>query len=141
MKYEEAMAKDPIGWGKAGEKEHEHMKEHEVFKVVKMKNVPKGAKIHTATWAMKQKANDTLRARLNAQGFQQESGEHYKETGISSPVVNEAMIFIILMFACMARWCMELNDVHGAFLNGVFSFGEQLFMWVSKNLNNIIQVT
>lgn len=35
MKYDEVRAKDPIGWSKAVEKEHNRMKEHKVFKVVK----------------------------------------------------------------------------------------------------------
>ena len=36
MKYEEAMKKDPVGWGKAVDKEHQRMTDHAVFKVVPM---------------------------------------------------------------------------------------------------------
>ena len=132
MKYEEAMAKDPDGWGKAVKKEYDRMKEHEVFQAVKKEDVPKGAKVLTSTWAMKQKADGTLRARLNARGFEQKAGEHYEETGVSSPVVNEASIFLILILTCMAGWYMELNDVNGAFLNGLFSHGEKPYMYVPK---------
>jgi len=38
---------------------------------------------------MKDKANGTLQARLNASGFEQVDGVHYNATNISSPVTNE----------------------------------------------------
>jgi hypothetical protein len=62
------------------------------------------------------KADDTKRARINARGHEQREGERYKEDGISSPVVNEASIIIILILITMARMYCELNDVNGAFL-------------------------
>jgi hypothetical protein len=94
MTYDEAMEKDPVGWGKAVDGEHDRMKEHVVFEAVPRNEVPKNAKILTSTWAMKNKADGTKRARLNATGYEQKVGEHYDETSISSPVVNEASIFI-----------------------------------------------
>ena len=132
MKYDQAMKKDPDGWSKAVDKEHERMTEHAVWRAVPRSMVPKWAKILTSTWAMKQKADGTLRARINARGFEQSAGEHYKEDGISSPVVNEASIFIILILLIMARMYGELNDVKGAFLNGQFSQGEKLYMKVPQ---------
>jgi hypothetical protein len=133
LTYEEAMAGPKARyWDKACDEEHQRMVDHAVFKAVPRSEVPKFAKILTSTWAMKQKANGTLRARLNARGFEQRPGEHYNETGISSPVVNEASIFIILILIIMARMFAELNDVKGAFLNGVFSQGEKLYMYVPK---------
>ena len=135
MKYEEAMATPKAKeWEKAVEKEYQRMVDHGVFKTIKMKDVPKNAKILSSTWAMKQKADGTLRARLNARGFEQRPGEHYDETGISSPVVNEASIFIILILMIMAAFDGELNDVKGAFLNGLFSMGEKLYMYVPKGM-------
>jgi len=92
MKYHEAMKKDPKGWKKAVQKEHERMVEHGVFKPIDMNQNPKNSKILTSTWSIKQKADGTKRARLNARGFEQIPGEHYSETGVSSPVVNEASI-------------------------------------------------
>jgi len=53
-----------------------------------MNQVPRNSKILTSTWSMKQKADGTKRARLNARGFEQIPGEHYCETGVSSPLVN-----------------------------------------------------
>ena len=132
MKYEEAMSKDEEAWNIAVAKEYERMKKHKVFEAVPKDEMPKDAKVLTSTWAMKQKADGTKRARINARGFEQIPGEHYDETGISSPVVNEASIFIILTLMVMGRMFGELNDVKGAFLNGEFSQGEKLFMKVPK---------
>ena len=133
MKYEQAMATPKAAeWVKAVEKEHGRMEEHEVFKIVKNEEVPKEAKVLTSTWAMKQKADGTLRARINARGYEQVAGQHFNETGVSSPVVNEASIFIILILIVMGRMYAELNDVRGAFLNGKFSQGEKLYMHVPK---------
>lgn len=119
-------------WQQAIEQEHQRMVSHKVWKPVKKKQVPKWAKILTSTWAMKQKASGVLRARVNAPGFEQHPGEHYDKTGISSPVVNEASIFIILILIIMGGMYGELNDVKGAFLNGLFSQGERLYMYVPK---------
>ena len=81
---------------------------------------------------MKHKADGTLCARLTAQGYEQRPGEHYEETGVSSPVVNEASIFLMLIIAIIARWYLDLNDVQGAFLEGLFSHAERLYMHVPK---------
>jgi hypothetical protein len=133
MKYEEAMAGPKAKyWDKAVDEEHDRMKHHVVFKAVPKSEVPKFAKILGSTWAMKQKANGVLRAHLNALGYQQLPGQHYEETGISLPVVNEASIFIIFILIIMGRMYAELNDVKGAFLCGVFSQGERLYMHVPK---------
>jgi len=133
MKYEQAMATpNAKEWEKAVDKEHGRMKDHNVFKVVKKEDVPEDAKVLTSTWAMKQKADGTKRARINARGYEQVPGEHFDETGISSPVVNEASIFIILILIILGRMYAELNDVKGAFLNGKFSQGEKLYMHVPK---------
>ena len=132
MKYDEAMQKDLEGWSKSVEKEYGHMHDHKVFKTVKIEDVPPNAKILTSTWAMKQKADGTKRARINARGFEQKPGEHYNTTGVASPVVNEASIFIILILMVMGRMVGELNDVKGAFLTGTFSQGEQLYMHVPQ---------
>ena len=124
LKCDEAMAKDPVGWGKSVNKEHDRMVKSKVWKAIKRNLVPAGAKLLSSTWAMKLKADGTKRARINARGFEQRSGEHYNEMGISSPVVNEASIFIILILMIMAHMYAKLNDVKGAFLNGMFSQGE-----------------
>ena len=132
MKYDEAMKKDPKGWEEAVDEEHDRMVSHKVWRPEYIKDIPKHAKILTSTWAMKQKANGTKRARINARGYEQKEGEHYASDGTSSPVVNEASIFIILILMVLGRLYGELNDVKGAFLNGEFSNGEKLYMRVPQ---------
>ena len=133
MKYEEAMATPKAKqWGKSVDMEHDRMVNHVVFKAVKKEDVPKFAKILTSTWAMKQKAYGTLQARVTARGYEQQPGEHYNETKTSSPVVNEASIFILLILICMARMYVKLNDAKGAFLTGMFSKGKKIYMKVPQ---------
>lgn len=60
---------------------------------------------------MKQKANGTKRARTTTIGYEQRAGEHCEETKVSSPVVNEASIFIMFILIIKARMHAEINDV------------------------------
>ena len=98
MKCDDAMRTPKAKlWGESADTEHERMVNHAAFKAVPRLEVPKFAEMLTSTWAMKQKADGTLRARLNARGFEQRPGEHCDETGTSSPAVNEASTFMTLI--------------------------------------------
>ena len=85
-----------------------------------------------ATWAMKKKANGTLRARLDARGFEQVDGVHYNEDDKAAPVVNDITICIVMTLMVMARWYGHLLDVRGAFLQGTFEPGEQIHMEIPQ---------
>ena len=52
MIYIEAMNKDPVGWQKAIDKEHERMEKDNMWKAVKKKDVPENAKVLSTVWAM-----------------------------------------------------------------------------------------
>ena len=68
MKFDKAMkTTDKPYWMDAINKEDNKFVENQVWEV------PEDAKIISSTWAMKKKSNGTCRARLNAQGFEQES--------------------------------------------------------------------
>ena len=134
----EAIKKDPVGWGKTVDKEDERMTDHVVFKAVPKNQVPKNAKIPSSAWAMKQKADGTLRARVTACQNKQQAGEHCEETGVSSPVVNEALTFITLTLTVLAKMCTELNGVHGAFSEGSFSHGENHTCTHQKELRSSV---
>jgi hypothetical protein len=130
MKYDEAMTKpDKSKWDSALIKEHDRFTDHTAFQEVKRNEVPKDTKIMSSTWAMKKKASGIYRARLNAGGFEQVDGEHYDKTQISSPVVNEITVRMVLTLICMARWCAMLLDVKGAFLCGN---GEKIYMEIPQ---------
>ena len=118
MKYNEAMKIDREGWTKAVQEEHQRMVDKKVWTPVKIADLSKDAKIMTSTWAMKKKSNGTLRARINARGYEQIDGEHYDGTSIHAPVTNESSVRIVMILGIMAGWEAQLVDVKGAFLCG-----------------------
>ena len=91
------------------------MESHKVFKPVPKKEVPEGTPVLSSAWAVKKKANGTFRARVNARGFEQRDGMHCDSNSISSPVANEASIFLTLILIVMANMLTDMNDVKGAF--------------------------
>ena len=124
MKYRQAMAtSDKEKWNEAVELEHESIKRNRVWIPVKLKNIPKHAKILTSTWAMKKKANGTFRARINARGYEEIDGVHYDASTISAPVTNELTLRIMMVIMLMAAWTGYVLDVKGAFLKGEFEPG------------------
>jgi Reverse transcriptase (RNA-dependent DNA polymerase) len=133
MKYNEAMKTgDKEHWVKAVNEEHDRMVKYEVWKPVNRKDLPKGAKVLSTTWAMKKKSNGKFRARLNARGFEQIDGIHYDEDTKSSPVVNEATILIVLVLMLLAGWYGQIVDVNGAFLNGHFERQHEMYLEVAQ---------
>lgn len=133
MKFNEAMASaDRKKFEKAVEEEHQRMVDHQVFKAIPKSEVPDGGKIITSTWAIKKKSNGTYRARMNARGFEQVNGVHYREESKSSPVVSDITIRIVFVLAVMASMYMEVLDVKGAFLHGEFEDGEKIYMEIPQ---------
>jgi len=133
MKYNEAMkTPDKPHWDDAVAEEHRKFEAYQAWKEVDRDKVPADAKIVTSTWAMKKKANGVYRARLNARGYEQVDGLHYDEADKAAPVVNDITVRMILVLMIMAGWWAELLDIKGAFLNGRFQNGEQLYMEVPQ---------
>ena len=133
MKYEEAMrGPDAKDWDKAVIGEHNRMTKHEVFEVKDKATLPKGTKVLTSTWAMKKKANGTLRARINARGYEQVDGVHYDEDDKAAPVASEITIRVAMVLMLMADMCAELIDVNSAFLYGMFKPQHKLHMEIPK---------
>jgi hypothetical protein len=65
VNYNAAMESDDKGkWKVAAKEEYERMVNHNVFQKVPRDEVPEGAHILTATWAMKKKSNGTLEKEL-----------------------------------------------------------------------------
>ena len=121
MNYKQAMeTKRKKEWNKAIKVEHEKMVKYNVFEVVHPKDIPKGTKLFTSTWAMKKKPDGTFRARNAIRGFMQVDGKHFDSHDKSSPVATEMGIRIVFILAIVAGWYQHLVDVEGAFLNGVF---------------------
>jgi hypothetical protein len=118
-KYKEAMrTPDKPKWVKGVNEEQKRFKKHKCFKAVPPAEVPSGSKILTSTWAMKEKASGTFRARLNARGYEQVPGKHYDPNSIVAPVTSDVTFRIVLTLLVLAKWYAELIDVKGAFLHG-----------------------
>jgi hypothetical protein len=140
MKYKQAMnTKDKDMWTEAVFEEHERMVKRQVWRTELKKDVPKGAKVMTSTWATKKNASGRYRARLNARGYEQVDGQHYYSTNISSPVTNDAkiIIFMILSFYLDIRPIKLMCKVHSCV---VISTMERRFIWRSqRDLRSFIQ--
>ena len=104
MNYKGAMKTvDKPKWNQAVEEEQDWMIKMGVWEAVPRSKVPKDAKIISTTWAMKNKSNGMLWARVNAQGYMQVAGEHHNMDSISSPVTNKATIRVVLVFYLLSQ--------------------------------------
>ena len=136
MNYRQAMASDDAdAWIDEVKNEKERFDKYKVVKVVSREDVPEGAKIMTTTWAMKKKTSGKLRGRLNARGFEQVEGVHYFADSIAAPVTNANTVRIALtLFGMNPDWVAEIVDVEGAFLQGKFTNGEEMYMEIPDGM-------
>ena len=131
--YDEAMQRKYRNeWLNSINEEHDRMLKHKVWMVVKKKDVPENADIIDSMWAMKKKANGQYHARLPAWGFKQTHGKSFEYHDISSPVVHDIMVRIVLTILLMSGWVAHIVDVNGAFLLGEFRENEHIYMKVPK---------
>ena len=76
MNYKQAMIDDKEGWTKEVANKKARFNRFKALTAVKRKDLPKGEKVMTTTWAMKKKASGKLCGRLNARGYEQVEGKH-----------------------------------------------------------------
>eukprot|EP00957_Ditylum_brightwellii_P023350 1762940-Ditylum_brightwellii.AAC.1 len=112
------MATNKEGWTKAVEEEHDRMVANNVWRPIKLDELPEGTKILTTTWACKLKSSGRKHARLNARGYEQVDGIHYDGLSIHAPVTNDTSVHTVMVLALMAGWTGLINNVQGAFLKG-----------------------
>jgi len=133
LNYNTAMNSPNIGKRcVAIDEEYQRMKKSNVFTLftrVKKKDV-NGQLILDTTWAMKRKANGTQRARMVANGFQQEAGNHYDPYNFSSPAANEVTYRCVLVFMIIFDLVGNVIDISGAFLLGEFDATEKIYISV-----------
>jgi hypothetical protein len=79
------------------------MVQRQVWRAELKKDVPKGDKVLTSTWAMKKKVSVRYKSRLKARYYEEVDGEHYDSTIISLPVTNDATIRIIMVLTIIFR--------------------------------------
>ena len=133
IRYDKAMQrKDKNEWLKSINEEHDRMLKNKVWMVVKKKDVPKNADIIDSMWAMKKKANGQYHARLAAWGFKQTHGKSFEYHDISSPVVHDITVRIVLTILLMSSWAAHIVNVNGAFLLGEFRENDHIYMKIPK---------
>ena len=100
--------------------------------MVNKRDVPKNVDIIDSTWAMKKKANGQYHAHLAARGFKQTHGKSFVYHDISSLVVHDIMVHIVLTMLLMSGWAAHIVDVNRAFLLGEFKENEHIYMKIPK---------
>jgi len=99
----------------------------------------KGSKF-TITWAIKLKSNGTCQRRLNAWGYEKVDGSYYASNSIATPVTNPITVQIVFMLDCMnSLWTSATINVEGAFLQGCFENGKELYVEVPDGFNEWYQ--
>ena len=128
-------SKDAERWKIKIEKEKDRFDKYKCFMIVNRGDIPSNAKIMSTTWAMKQKASGQLRGRLNARGYEQLEGQHYYAHLIAATVTNPNTIRILLILMCMnPKWNAEIVNIEGAFLQGEFKNGEEMYIDVPDGM-------
>ena len=81
-------------------------------------SIPKDADIINSMWAMKKKTNGDYRVCLVAQGYKETQGKSCVHHDISSPVVHDITVQIVLVLMLMSSLAAHVVDVNGVFLLG-----------------------
>ena len=86
------------------------MVKNDVWDVVEKVSISKGTDSIGSMWTMKKEANGDYRVHLVAQGFKQTQGKSFMHHNISSPVVHDITVQIVLVLMLMgslaAHWLM-----------------------------------
>jgi hypothetical protein len=104
---------------------------------VHVDDIPPGTKLLDSTWANKLRADGLTCCRLAIRGFHQIDGVHFDASDKAAPVVCDVTIRVMLILAIMANWLAWIVDVKGAFLQGRFQNGEQIFMKIPDGFQKL----
>ena len=77
---------------------------------------------------MKKKVNGDYRAHLAARGSKQTQGRSFVHHNISSPVMHDITMDIVLVLMLMGKLSAHLIDVNGVFSLGEFKPNEKIYM-------------
>ena len=101
---------------------------NKVWEPLDKKDLPKGAKVVTSTWACKKKSNSTYSGQLNDRGFEQVPWKHFNPTSTYDTVMNDTTIRIVLVLMLLADWMARIHGINDAFLKRKFKDGKEIFM-------------
>ncbi|CAN0071865.1 unnamed protein product, partial [Phaeothamnion confervicola] len=127
--YEEAMrSSDAVQWRKALESEYLSLQEHGTFEICEL---PAERKALGCRWVLKKKRNTDgsvarFKARLVAQGFNQQEGVDYVPEELSAPVASMDEVRTALAVGTYFDWEIEQMDIDTAYLNAPVS--EEIYM-------------
>ena len=129
---EAILSPDKNEWQELVDCEHARMLKNGVWEVVDCNNIPEGSDVIDSTWAMKKKVNCDYRAPLAAMGFKQKQRKSLVHHDLSSLVMHDITMHIILVMMHMQKLSAHLVDVNGAFLLGEFESNEKIYMKISQ---------
>lgn len=101
-------------WRAAADKEMDSLHELKVYKLVPRSTVPPGQKIINSKWVLKRKADNSYKARVVAQGWNQVHGLDCGNT--FAPVCRLQSVRMVLAIAVEMDWEVIQLDVKTAFL-------------------------
>ena len=101
-------------WMKAAQKEIKSLQDLKVYTLVPISNVPKGKNVIGSKWVFKVKTDNTYKARLVAQGWNQVHGRDC--CGTYAPVCRLQSIRMVLAIAAELNFEVRQLDVKTAFL-------------------------
>ena len=113
-------------WREAIEKEFSKMNTLNVWIKIKRADMPRDRRCVKHKWVFDIKRNGVFRARLVACGYSQIAGVDF--TDIYSPVVNDITVRLVLVIMLIHGLDCCLVDVETAFLHGVLSEEEAVYM-------------
>ena len=122
---------DAEQWKKAINEEIEKWKQREVFKTVKIKDVPKNKRLIGSRWVFERRKDGQFRARIVAQGFTQVPGIDFKYS--HAPVINDVTFHLLLIeWFVNSDWVALQIDIRTAFLYGELE--EEIYMRMPEGM-------
>ena len=97
-------------------KEFNDFERHQVWRKIKVKDVPEGRKLVGYKWVYKLKRNGVYRSRLVALGYTQIPGVDFTDN--FSPVVHDVTLRTALILWIVLGLDVDQIDVESAFLEG-----------------------
>ena len=133
------------GWRKFSVKEIKDMLNRKVWKVVKLKNVPKNRRLIGVKWVFVKKRDGRFRPRIVAKGFMEIPGVDYSES--FAPVVKDEtfrlVVIVYLIYSSgdqddIELWVAVIWDITTAFLYG--DLDEEIYMRLPDGLEKFEKV-
>lgn len=102
--------------------------EHDTLAAVPRSELLHGTKVLTSACATEKKPSGKFCGRINLHGFQQMAGKHCTANSTAVPAASSHSARIVLvLLAVNPKWTAWVEDVEGAFLQGISTRGEEIY--------------